>query len=106
MSELTPWDRPFIVHPDPDLVDLIPTFLQHRHDDVVRVTEAVAAGDSETVRSIGHSMKGSGGGYGFDGLTEIGGALEDAGRDGDLEAAARSLDHLAAYLKNVEVRDD
>jgi HPt (histidine-containing phosphotransfer) domain-containing protein len=106
MSDFMPWDRPFAVHPDPDLLDLIPTYLQRRHADAERIADAIAGGDSETVRFVGHSMKGSGGGYGFDGLTEIGGALEEAGSDSDLVAAARALDYLLAYLDNVEVRDD
>jgi len=104
MSDVMPWDRPFTVHPDPDLLDLIPIYLQRRHTDAARIADAIAAGDFDTVRFVGHSMKGSGGGYGFDGLTEIGGALEDAGSDSDLAAGARALNHLIAYLDNVEVR--
>jgi histidine phosphotransfer protein HptB len=106
MSDVMSWDRPFTVRPDVDLLDLIPTFLLRRHADAAHIADAIAAGDFEVVRSIGHSMKGSGGGYGFDGLTEIGGALENAGRDGDLAAAASSLEHLVAYLENVEVCHD
>ena len=99
-----PWDRPFTVHPDPDLLDLIPTYLQRRRADIARIADAIAAGDCDTVRSVGHSMKDSGRGYGFDGLTEIGGAIEDAGRAGDLRAAASALEHLRSYLENMELR--
>jgi len=106
MSDATSWDRPFVVHPDPDLADLIPTYIERRHADAAKIADAISAGDAETVRNVGHSMKGSGGGYGFDGLTQIGSLLEDAGSDGDLVAAGRALKHLVAYLQNVEVRDD
>ncbi len=35
-------------------------------------------GDYATIRTLGHQMAGTGGGYGFDPITEIGGALEES----------------------------
>jgi hypothetical protein len=50
-------------------------------------------------------MKGSGGGYGFDGITEIGLRLENAGKSSDIAAARAGVDDLEDYLRNVEVLD-
>jgi HPt (histidine-containing phosphotransfer) domain-containing protein len=93
------------VRPDPDLLDLIPVYLERRHADVVALEEALALGDMERVRNLGHSMKGSGGGYGFDGITEIGLRLETAGSSDDAASARAGIDDLEEYLRNVEVLD-
>jgi hypothetical protein len=93
------------VRPDPDLMDLVPTYLERRHADIVALEEALVLGDMERVRIIGHSMKGSGGGYGFDGISEIGLRLESAGGDRDTHAARAGIDDLDEYLCNVEVLD-
>ena len=68
--------------------------------------EALEQGDFETVRLLGHSMKGAGGGYGFDAITDIGAALEEAAKDSNPGAVLRGLSDLAAYLDRVEVVGD
>jgi HPt (histidine-containing phosphotransfer) domain-containing protein len=103
MSDHDPYDRPFRIRPDEDIADLIPDFIARRHGDMQLLTAALSGGDMETIRTTGHSIKGSGGGYGFDGLSEIGSRLESAGKEGDAVAAAEALDDLRDYLTNVEV---
>jgi len=97
-------EQPIMVTVDRDLEDLIPGFMQRRRDDVRRLHEALGSGDVETLRVIGHSMKGTGGGYGFDGLSEIGAAIEHAARAGQLEDAREGLARLEDYLARVQVR--
>jgi HPt (histidine-containing phosphotransfer) domain-containing protein len=97
------YDRPIMATPERELADLIPRYLERRHADAVAIEAALLAEDMDTVRMLGHSMKGSGGGYGFNGITDIGLRLEDAGRDGDAEATRKALADLRAYLENVEV---
>lgn len=88
---------------DPDLAELIPMYVHRRHVDLAKTRDALAAGDLETIRITGHSMKGSGGGYGFDGISEIGGMMEAAGKEGDADAAAETIEALADYLDRLEV---
>ena len=92
-----------VVQVDKDLEDLIPEFLDNRRSDVESMRSAVANDDYETVRVLGHSMKGSGGGYGFDDITEIGGALEQAAKRKDNKAIGDELGKLASYLARIEV---
>ena len=92
-----------VVHIDKDLEDLIPEFLDNRRGDVESIRGAVASDDYETVRVLGHSMKGSGGGFGFDDITEIGAALEQAAKRKDETAIRDELEKLANYLARVEV---
>ena len=91
-----------IVNIDPDLEDLIPGFLSNRAKDVESIVDLLAKGDLEAIRILGHSMKGAGGGYGFDFITEIGDTIERASLAGDIEVIREANDQLADYLARVE----
>jgi len=88
---------------DADLEDIVPNFLQNRHKDIEKIGEALTGNDFETIRVLGHSMKGAGGGYGFDRITDIGRAIEDAAKAQNPDAVRHEISHLADYLKRVEV---
>jgi CheY-like chemotaxis protein/HPt (histidine-containing phosphotransfer) domain-containing protein len=93
------------VRVDASVADLVPGFLENRRRDVGTITEAVARGDFENVRILGHNMKGSGSGYGFDRITEIGASLEEAARRegaGEIRAQCAELVH---YLDHVDVQN-
>ena len=92
-----------IVHVDPELKDLIPGFLNNRRQDALTIRAALAQGDMETVRILGHSMKGCGGGYGFNALSKLGGILEQGAQNRDSEAITNAVDELQAYLEQVEI---
>ena len=95
--------EPIHVIVENDLQDLIPKFMQRRHDDAVKLREALATGDFETVRVIGHSMKGTGGGYGFDGISEFGATIENAAKDAASDVARSAVDALEDYLARVQI---
>ena len=57
-----------VVVMDPELEELIPNYLENRHRDVQSIVDARVQGDFEAIRLLAHSMKGSGGGYGFDAI--------------------------------------
>ena len=92
-----------MVNVDPDLKDLIPGFMENRKADLGKLRAALAAGETGTLQSIGHSLKGVGGGYGFTGLSEIGAALETAAKASDAIAMREQVDALADYLERVEI---
>jgi hypothetical protein len=48
-------------------------------------------------------MNGSGSGYGFPKITEIGKALETGGRERDVSTVRSRVAELSAYLDQVEV---
>ena len=91
-----------IVSIDPDLEDLVPGFLSNREKDVATIRELLAAGDFEAIRVIGHSMKGAGGGYGFDRITELGDMIESAAAAGDTDSIRAANEALDDYLSRVE----
>jgi HPt (histidine-containing phosphotransfer) domain-containing protein len=88
---------------DPDLQDLIPGFLQNRRQDIRKLQGAVAAGDFETIRTLGHRMRGDGGGYGFHMISEIGQALEKAAIEKNTEDITSRIEELIQYLECIEV---
>ena len=86
---------------DESLRDLAPGYLDNRHADVPRLAAALAGGDWETLRVVGHNVKGTGAGYGFDEISRIGAALEQAAMARDAAQAAASVDELRHYLAAV-----
>ena len=92
-----------IVHIDEDLEELIPGFMENRIADVKTMNNALTNGDYETIQSLGHSMKGSGGGYGFDGITDIGKSLEMVAAEKNHEEIRKWIAELATYLDCVEI---
>jgi HPt (histidine-containing phosphotransfer) domain-containing protein len=92
-----------IVHVDPEIADLIPGFLENRRKDIKTIGEALVQGDLEAIRFLGHSMKGAGGTYGFDAITDIGKSLEQAALARDTGGIKKSLQELLVYLDSIEV---
>ncbi|NOG59133.1 MAG: Hpt domain-containing protein [Proteobacteria bacterium] len=96
-------DEKIIVQVDPDLEDLIPGFLENRSSDVEQLRVELDKSDFESVRSIGHSIKGVGGGYGFTLMSELGANIEIAAKESNAELILENINRLDEYLKNVEV---
>ena len=88
---------------DEDILELAPGYLANRRNDLAALRNAVSNGDLGTLRSLGHQMKGSGGGFGFDRITEIGGNLETAAKAQDVPAIEREIANLCDYLDRVEI---
>ena len=87
-----------------DLQDLIPVFLENRKKDLHSLTVAIAAGDFELVRRIGHRMKGSGQSYGFSAITALGMQMEERGKARDRNGVITLLAKYRHYLDNVKIK--
>jgi len=88
---------------DADLEDLIPEFLENRRRDCQAVLQALEKGDYESIRVLGHTMKGVGGGYGFEAITEMGKTLEAAAKQQDPGLIRQTVSDLTQYLQAVEI---
>ncbi len=91
------------VHVDASLKDLAVNYLANRRRDIGVITEALKRGDYEPIRAIGHNIKGTGAGYGFDFISEIGDGLEQAAPQGDAAAISKLTTELADYLRRLDV---
>jgi CheY-like chemotaxis protein/HPt (histidine-containing phosphotransfer) domain-containing protein len=80
---------------------VIPAYLEKRRADVANLRAALERSDYATVRTLGHQMAGSGAGYGFAEITEIGGMLEESALAGNAARIRDGIDALDRYLSNV-----
>jgi len=86
---------------DPDIAELIPAYLENRQRDIQTIEEALVLQDYSAIQELGHRLKGSGGGYGFDTITEIGAALENSAKSQDSISIQEHLQRLIDYLKRL-----
>ena len=86
-----------------DLEDLIPTFMTNRTKEVATLRGAVAAGDFEQLKQLGHRMKGVGNSYGFTHVSTLGKYIEDGARSGDRAALQATISEYDDYLSKVQI---
>jgi CheY-like chemotaxis protein len=91
------------VRVDPEIASLIPGFLNHMRDYLKQLQNTFEHRDLDMVRELSHKIKGVGGGYGFDGLSEIAATLVAAASAQDGPGIQRGLQEMASYLEHVEV---
>ena len=86
---------------DQTLASRTPAFLENCRQNVIAIQAALDRADFATVVVLGHNMRGSGGGFGFQRITDMGGALEQAAGGADLAASRRLAAELSSYLDGV-----
>jgi hypothetical protein len=86
---------------DEDLLELAPAYLENRRRDIAAIKGHLESGRFEAICSIGHSMKGSGGGYGFYYISKLGAGLERAAARADSAAILNILSAMSLYLERV-----
>jgi hypothetical protein len=91
------------VYIDPGLEEIVPGFLENRRRDVPILESALQENNLAQIRLIGHRMKGDGGGYGFDAISTMGDALEQAAAREDRVAIRRHTADLIDFLARVTV---
>jgi HPt (histidine-containing phosphotransfer) domain-containing protein len=90
--------EPILLRVKPKLADRIPAYLQNCRQNVIVMLDALDRVDFETVTSLGHQMRGSGGAYGFQAITDIGAALQQAAESADTDGSRKWVDELSNYL--------
>jgi signal transduction histidine kinase/CheY-like chemotaxis protein/HPt (histidine-containing phosphotransfer) domain-containing protein len=78
-------------------------YLEKRRADVAKLRAALDRDDYATIRTLGHQMSGTGGGYGFERITEIGDALEESALTSDVARVRQSIEELDHYLNSLQV---
>lgn len=91
------------VHIDQGLEEIVPGFLENRRRDVQTLETALQQNNLAQIHLIGHRMKGDGGGYGFDAISTMGAALEQAAARADRLAIQRHTAELIDFLARVTV---
>ena len=92
-----------VIHIDSDLEDLIPGFLENRQKDMQSLERALQENDFEKLRSVGHNLKGVGGGYGFPDMSKMGAEIEEGAKESNMEKVSENVQKLSHYLSNIEI---
>lgn len=92
-----------MVRVESELQVLIPRFLSNRRRDLENIEKHLDDKNFDRVREIGHDLKGIGGGYGFERITELGAAIETAAKQEDAESLAGLIAQYRDYLNEVDV---
>jgi CheY-like chemotaxis protein len=104
-AEVNPTDT-IVVRANPKFAHRIPAYLENCRRNVSGMLDALDRADFETVTMLGHQMRGSGGAYGFQAITDIGAALQLAGENADSDASRKWVGELSSYLDRVETISD
>ncbi|MDB5107365.1 MAG: putative cytosolic protein [Candidatus Binatus sp.] len=92
-----------VVEINEELSDLIPGFLSRKRIEINSILVAVANHDYSAIGQIAHRLKGEGGSYGFDAITEIGDSIEIAATSHDDKNLIVLANRLLRYLDNVDI---
>jgi len=84
------------------LVERTPAYLENCRYNVTAINAALDQVDFETVVILAHNMRGSGGGFGFQMITDFGAGLESAAGLADLGTSRRWVQDLSDYLDRVQ----
>jgi CheY-like chemotaxis protein len=94
--------RPILSRAAQRMADSTPAYLENCRQNVTAMLAALHSRDFEAVTILAHNLRGSGGAFGFQTITEIGASLELAADACDGAAADRWVGELASYLDNLK----
>jgi CheY-like chemotaxis protein len=92
---------PIVLRVKSNLADRVPAYLQNCRQNVIVMLDALDRVDFETVSSVGHQIRGSGGAFGFQAITDIGAAIEEAGVRADDDVSRKLVGQLSSYLDGI-----
>jgi HPt (histidine-containing phosphotransfer) domain-containing protein len=101
-EHLKPRETIRVVAPE-GIGELLPGYLKNRRVDLHSLGAALGKNDYGAIQVVGHQMTGSGTGYGFPALSEIGRRLELAAKEETAEGVRAQVSALADYLDRVEI---
>ncbi len=89
---------------DEELSAILPRFLSNVRKNPPAIAAALARGDYETVRSLGHNMKGTGSSFGLPQISVLGDRLERAAKERSPESVRAANRELEQFLDQIQIR--
>ncbi len=87
---------------DPDFQKLIKEYVAYLNTSYQEIiTTHLPNLDFAIIRKFGHNLKGTGSGYGFPQLTEVGKSIEFAARDERLDEVQANLSEFEKFLNEI-----
>jgi HPt (histidine-containing phosphotransfer) domain-containing protein len=87
---------------DPDMGDMIHDFVGRLPEQLAAMRDALAEVRYEDLRRLAHTLKGSGGSYGYPALTETAAIIENAAKIQDRGNALATIEVLANIIQAVQ----
>ena len=85
---------------DDEWAEMQEMYINHTSKELDKINGLLNLESLEAIRTFGHNIKGSGGMYGFDKVTNIGLQIENAAKENDLDSIKLSLSDLGDFLKS------
>ena len=85
---------------DDEWAEMQEMYLNHTFKELKSIKENIASATFDSLRTFGHNIKGSGGMYGFNEITEIGATIESAAKEENRGQIKSNLDTLETFLKS------
>ncbi|MGA9496567.1 MAG: ATP-binding protein [Terriglobales bacterium] len=89
---------------DAELSAIVPKYLDNVRRNSAAIAAALARSDFETIRSLGHNMKGTGTSFGLPQISEMGDQLERAAKLQEADSIRNVNADLVHFLNSVDVR--
>ena len=94
----------YVVKVNPLMKDHADQFIKNRRQNIADIRKFLINNDFLEIGKIGHRLKGVGGSYGFDMVSEIGALIEEAVENRKDRAGIEGLcNKMIEYLDNVEL---
>jgi len=84
---------------DDEWAEMQEMYINHTFKELNVIKEDIESTTYDSLRTFGHNIKGSGGMYGFNEITEIGANIESAAKDSDIDKIKSNLETLEIFLK-------
>ena len=85
---------------DDEWAEMQEMYINHTFKELNTIKEDINSVKFDSLRTFGHNIKGSGGMYGFNEITEIGATIESAAKDENMDQIKSNFDRLETFLKS------
>jgi len=87
-----------VVDVSEEVLALVPQYLESKHKQIEEARDSLISGNFGSIRSFGHNLKGTGRGYGFPAIEELGQGIEKAAVEANVDRIAEQLDALHRFV--------
>ncbi len=85
---------------DEEWAEMQEMYINHTYNELNKINKNLESVSFDSLRTFGHNIKGSGGMYGFNEITNMGAEIESAAKESNLETIKSNLETLHKFLKS------
>ena len=85
---------------DEEWAEMQEMYINHTSKELEKLKTQLNLDSIDSIRTFGHNIKGSGGMYGFNEVTDLGLQIETAAKEENLESIKSNLEVLEDFLKS------